>query len=77
MHQKLKFDNVFRLKFTIQEMTFRLCTKQSTVAVFQLVLCGKTLGRQVPVFLSSNYDDSFGIRQSVRDFCHKSDTYKI
>ena len=28
-HQKLKFDNLFRIQFTIQEMTFRLCTKQS------------------------------------------------
>ena len=29
MHQKLKFDNPFQLQFTIQEITFRLCTKQS------------------------------------------------
>ena len=29
MHQKLKFDNPFRIQFTIQEMAFRLCTKQS------------------------------------------------
>ena len=30
MHQKLKFDNPFRIQFTIQEMSFRLCAKQST-----------------------------------------------
>ena len=29
MHQKLKFDNQFRIQFTNQEMAFRLCTKQS------------------------------------------------
>ena len=29
MHQKLKFDNLFWIQFTIQEMAFRLCTKQS------------------------------------------------
>ena len=29
MHQKFKFDNPFRIQFTIQEMAFRLCTKQS------------------------------------------------
>ena len=29
MHQKLKFDNPFWLQFTIQEMAFTLCTKQS------------------------------------------------
>ena len=28
MHQKLKFDNLFQIQFTIQEMAFRLCTKQ-------------------------------------------------
>ena len=30
MHQKLKFDNPFRIQFTIQEIAFRLCTKQSS-----------------------------------------------
>ena len=29
MHQKLEFDNPFWIQFTIQEMAFRLCTKQS------------------------------------------------
>ena len=29
MHQKLKFDNPFWIQFTIQEMYFRLFTKQS------------------------------------------------
>ena len=29
MHQKLKFDNPFRIQFTIQEIAFRLCSKQS------------------------------------------------
>ena len=30
MHQKLNFDNPFQIiQFTIQEMAFRLCTKQS------------------------------------------------
>ena len=29
MHQKLKFDNLFQIQFTIQEMGFRLFTKQS------------------------------------------------
>ena len=29
MHQKLKFDNPFRIQFMIQEMAFRICTKQS------------------------------------------------
>ena len=27
--KKLKFDNPFRIQFTIQEIAFRLCTKQS------------------------------------------------
>ena len=29
MHQKPKYDNLFRIQFMIQEMAFRLCTKQS------------------------------------------------
>ena len=29
MHQKLKFDNPFWIQITLQEMAFRLCTKQS------------------------------------------------
>ena len=29
MHQKLKLDNLFQTQFKIQEMGFRLCTKQS------------------------------------------------
>ena len=29
MRQKLKFDNPFWIQFTLQEMAFRLCTKQS------------------------------------------------
>ena len=29
MQQKVKFDKPFRIQFTIQEMAFRLCTKQS------------------------------------------------
>ena len=29
MHQKLKFDDPFLIEFTIQEIAFRLCTKQS------------------------------------------------
>ena len=29
MQQKVKFDKSFRIQFTIQEMAFRLCTKQS------------------------------------------------
>ena len=29
MHQKLKFDNLLRIQFTIQEVAFRLCAKLS------------------------------------------------
>ena len=29
MPQKLKFENLFQIQFTIQEMALRLCTKQS------------------------------------------------
>ena len=29
MYHKLKFDNPFRIQFTIQKIAFRLCTKQS------------------------------------------------
>ena len=29
MHQKLKFEDLLRIQFTIQEMAFRLWTKQS------------------------------------------------
>ena len=29
MHQKLEFNNPFRIQFTIQEMVVRVCTKQS------------------------------------------------
>ena len=29
MHQKPKYDNPFPIQFMIQEMAFRLCTKQS------------------------------------------------
>ena len=32
MHQKLKFGNPFWIQFTIQEMAFRLCTKQKVRA---------------------------------------------
>ena len=44
MHQKLKFENPFRIKFMIQEMAFRLCTKQSVSGKSKIIKICTTIG---------------------------------